>query len=224
MNTGKSNIIQYVILTFIGLMTLLQADEEINITSFPANPNYLPILDGDTSPRVEDGTDFGSVAVTGGSVTRTFRIKNNGNEDLLILSHNNDDSPHFSITNLPKSTEPIGPGEDETFFITFNPTTDGQHSTTITIINSDANESLYDFVVTGLGLGNPEIAVEGKHHTIGTYANIEYQQTDINLPEGTLFTSAQIGSSETNNFRIINTGDGTLTYSVDDGDSPHFSF
>lgn len=203
------------------------ANPEINITNFPANPTYLPILDGDDTPRVEDGTDFGSAAVAGGSVTKTFRIKNNGDENLIIVSHNDGGSPHFAISGLPLSTQPIAPGDEDTFFITFDPTTNGQHTTTITIINNDNDpgdtEFSYEFDVTGLGVGNPEIVVEGKHHTLGSYSGIEYQQTDINLQEGTLYTSVAVGGSETNDFRVRNIGDGTLTYTIDDGGSPHFS-
>ena len=228
MKTGKLNIIGYVMLAFVGFLTTLQANPEINITNFPANPNFIPILDGHDTPRALDGTDFGSAAVTGGVITKTFRIRNNGDENLIILNGNDGDSDHFTITGLPSPVNPIAPGDDDTFFITFNPTTDGQHTTTITIVNNDDDpgdtESLYEFDVTGEGLGNPEIVVEGRHHTLANYNNIEYQQTDIGLPEGTLFTSAQVGSTETNNFRIRNTGDGTLTYTVSDGGSPHFRF
>ena len=216
-----------IVLALLCFAGVALANPEINITNFPANPTYLPILDGDTTPRLEDGTDFGSAAVSGGVVTRTFRIKNNGDQNLIIASHDAGGSPHFSLSSVPTSVEPIAPGGEDLFFVTFDPTTDGQHTTTIRIINNDNDpgdtEFSYEFDVTGLALGNPEIVVEGKHHTLGSFSGIEYQQTDINLPEGTLFTSVNVGGSETNNFRVRNIGDGTLTYSIDDGGSPHFS-
>ena len=43
--------------------------------------NGLVIEDGDTDPRVDDGTDFGTVALNA-TATRTFTIRNDGTQAL----------------------------------------------------------------------------------------------------------------------------------------------
>ena len=44
--------------------------------------NGQPIADGDATPDVADGTDFGSAQTNGGTVTRSFTVSNLGNAPL----------------------------------------------------------------------------------------------------------------------------------------------
>ncbi|MCL5282290.1 MAG: right-handed parallel beta-helix repeat-containing protein, partial [Planctomycetes bacterium] len=44
----------------------------------------LSIVDGDTSPSLTDGTDFGKVAVGGTAITRTFTVRNDGAATLTL--------------------------------------------------------------------------------------------------------------------------------------------
>ncbi|MHB9138486.1 MAG: pre-peptidase C-terminal domain-containing protein, partial [Victivallaceae bacterium] len=114
------------------------------------------IADGNTSPATSDGTDFGNITVSGGTVTQEFTIKNAGGmalnltgNPIISLSNTTD----FTISKYPEAT--VNAGGSTTFNITFDPVSNGLKTGTITISSSDADEGVYDFAIHGMGL-NPD--------------------------------------------------------------------
>ena len=90
---------------------------EIAVSGFPnLISDGISIFTGDTTPRLEDGTDFGVGDVHLGAVTHTFRIRNSGSTALTVAASEN--SPHFSLSSTVTS---IPPGGIDDFNISFDP-------------------------------------------------------------------------------------------------------
>lgn len=113
-----------------------------------ANPT---IPSGDTTPSGTDNTLFAAQNI-GDSQTKTFRIQNVGLANLSVSS--------ISLVGgnpgdfLLSATGPynIAPGNFVNFNITFQPTAAGVRTTTVTIVNNDADENPYTFLIQGTGL------------------------------------------------------------------------
>lgn len=145
----------------------------------------LGILNGDQTPSVHDGTEFGRVAVGSGFV-RTYKITNSRlhpeilNDpvvvrDVTISGDNPEDfavvAPRRSLI-VPTSDMPelivIDNGTTYTvpkggnIRILFNPTTAGTRSAVVTVYTNDREqESVYSFKVQGTGVtGSPNPAKE----------------------------------------------------------------
>ena len=141
MNTTLPYIILTSLLSFYHYTSFGQ--EEINVVG-----NIQSIIDGDISPSLTDRTDF-DFALLGGSKTNTYTIENTGSSSLTI--NNITGSGDFSITGALTPSSPIPAGSSATFTVTYTPTTVGLSSGTITIDNSDLDESIYDFALQGTG-------------------------------------------------------------------------
>ncbi len=117
----------------------------------------MSILNGDATPSTADDTDFGDLLVMGSDM-HTFTIENTGTGDLNILGILLNSTPHFSISGI---TTPltIASGGSTTFNVTFNPQSAGLQVASITINNTDSDESQYVFVVQGTG-GLPGAALD----------------------------------------------------------------
>jgi len=124
---------------------------EINIQG-----NAVDIIDGDTTPSLTDDTDFGNVDVASGTKVNTFTIQNQGvslsinltgSSPFVAISGAN--AADFSVTAIPAST--IAASSSTTFNITFNPSTIGLKTATLTIANNDSNENPYNFNIQGTG-------------------------------------------------------------------------
>ena len=138
---------------------------EINIQG-----NGASIADGDTTPNVADDTNFGTADITSGSVVNTFTIQNIGTLGLNLtgtgptyIAISGADAADFSVTANP--TTPIAASGSTTFNITFNPSTCGIKTATLTIANDDSDENPYNFDIQGEGTlatsGSQDINVRG---------------------------------------------------------------
>ncbi len=113
--------------------------------------NNVAIADGDTTPDIADGTDFGATYEDGSTVVRGFTISNTGTATLLLTG-----SPaiavsgDFSVTQEPATA--IAAGESTTFEITFDPSSAGAKNATVIIESDDSTLSSFDFAVAGEGL------------------------------------------------------------------------
>ena len=97
------------------------------------------------------GTYAAGSIVSGNSGSAvTFTIENLGSANLTYSSITNSNTTDFTL-DLTSTTSPIAASGTTTFTVTFNPTTAGAKSTTITINNNDADEGTYTFTVTGTG-------------------------------------------------------------------------
>jgi hypothetical protein len=122
--------------------------------------NATEIVDGDTTPDTTDDTDFGDVDYNSGDATHTFTIKNTGNVNLELTDASpyitmTGDTGDFSLTANP--TTPIAANGSTTFDITFDPTTYGTRTVTISIANNDSDENPYTFDIQGNGTSTDEV-------------------------------------------------------------------
>ena len=105
-----------------------------------------------------NNTDFGGVCVTGGTVSKTYTIKNAGNTNLTLSGSplavlGGADAGQFSITTQP--TSPITAAGSVTFTVQFDPSSAGVKNATITLTNNDATNSPYVINIKGTGNANP---------------------------------------------------------------------
>jgi len=102
----------------------------------------------DDAPTNSKGTIFQLVdAVT---VTRTFSIKNEGNEVLLLHNlpnHVTVDHGQFSISDQPDTA--LDPGESTTFSLTFTAGAESFVLATVSVWNSDNDQDPFTFMVQG---------------------------------------------------------------------------
>ncbi|MFZ5516844.1 MAG: choice-of-anchor D domain-containing protein [Candidatus Zhuqueibacterota bacterium] len=140
--------------------------------------NYISIANGDTTPSATDSTSFGSAAVDGGTINRTFRIFNTGNERLYLGDRDSNmelagftmNSPSgralillkgpqgydFEVTAQPENFY-INPGDSLSFTIQFNPSDGGTRSTYVYVRNNDSDESDFNFEIEGVGITVPTV-------------------------------------------------------------------
>jgi len=127
-----------------------------NTTSINMNVKGGTVLiaDGDITPSTNDFTDFGSTNVSS-PITRTFTVENTGTLSLnltgtpkVVLTGSTD----FSVTTQPSS--PIVSSGTTTFIVTFNPTSIGSKTASISIANNDAGagKNPYTFDIKGMGI------------------------------------------------------------------------
>ncbi len=145
---------------FEGRLLETNNDNNIHRTKFTISGGFAPEIDvrgnaisiphNDATPGSADGTDFGVVSIAQGQVTRTFTIANTGTGSLTLpavpkvtLAGSGD----FSVTAQPGS--PVAANGSTTFQITFDPSAVGTRTATVTILNNDANEGSYQFVIRG---------------------------------------------------------------------------
>ncbi len=126
--------------------------------------NGLRIASGDVTPMVVDGTSFGMVAIAGGSVARTFTIRNSG-ADPLTLGSVGVTGAGFSVTAQPASS--VAASGMTSFVVTFAPTVAGAVAGTVGFATNDADEASYSFAVSGLALSPIESWRLTHFNTIG---------------------------------------------------------
>tara|TARA_R110000868_G_scaffold13892_1_gene64601 strand:+ start:47162 stop:54469 length:7308 start_codon:yes stop_codon:yes gene_type:complete len=184
---------------------------EVNMTGLG-----LTILDGDTTPSVDDGTNFGS-SNTGAAVAQIFVIENTGTSDLTLsvapIETAGDvtgtttvdvfGSGDFSIISQPSTT--IAAGASSSFTVLFLPSATGSISAKIAFGTDDPDEHRYEFSVSGTGT-TPEIDITGESTSITS------GDATPDAADGTLFTSVGVASgSDAQTFTITNSGTGPLT-------------
>ncbi|MCD6365514.1 MAG: choice-of-anchor D domain-containing protein [Planctomycetes bacterium] len=160
----------------------------------------LSIGDGDTTPRLEDHTDFGPLDVDSQVVIRTFRVYNTGTEVLNLTggprvqisgAHAGD----FTVVAQPYAPVAAG-GGTASFQIKFDPSAVGLRTVTVSIPNDDSDENPYDFVIQGIGLETPwpdPSTWEMAPHSTGM-TTIEMEATTGNDPNGVeYYFECQVG-------------------------------
>ncbi|WP_179348944.1 choice-of-anchor D domain-containing protein [Winogradskyella pacifica] len=139
--------------------------DDLNWTCYSAIPepeieilgNSTEIADGDTTPNTADDTDFGNVAVAGGTNANVFTIYNTGTADLDITSIASSNATEYAVSGTTLGI--INPGNFVTFTVTFDPNTIGPRTSTITVISDDANEATYTFDITGNGTNSNQSTI-----------------------------------------------------------------
>jgi hypothetical protein len=128
----------------------------------------VSIPDGDATPSATDDTDFGTVAVAGGTNANTFTITNSGSATLNLTGTSSPvaliptdtstplvtiggtNAADFTLTS-DASTPVLSGGGTTTFTITFDPSAAGVRTATISIANDDPDENPYNFAIQGEG-------------------------------------------------------------------------
>tara|TARA_B100000941_G_C28501320_1_gene554424 strand:+ start:1164 stop:2594 length:1431 start_codon:yes stop_codon:yes gene_type:complete len=180
--------------------------------------NDLLIPDGATSPLVSNNTDFGTVGLESPGRTRTFSIRNDGDQTLRIgvVSVTGINSDQFTIDRAPATFIP--PGEESSLNVSYNPNREGTHRVSILITSNDPSPTkrTYSFTLRGTGVSQqPSITVTGNGLEI-------ISGDDSPSPDNhTLFPDTDLQSISTRIFTIANTGDSTLTISSVDILGPH---
>jgi len=174
--TSPAGITQW----FDGTSSSSPAPEVTGITISSASPeiaiygNSVEITDGNTATSFGNYTNFGSVNVSSGTVTRTFTIKNAGLSALSITGATIT-TGDFTITQ--PLTNSIGASGETTFTVTFNPSATGNRTATVTVTNNDADEGTYDFSISGYGYNPTDLVVSGI--TTPTAANGVYTHQGV---------------------------------------------
>ncbi len=121
--------------------------------------NGTEISSGDSTPSPTDDTDFGNLDQTVSTLTRSFTIQNTGN-GVLTLGANAvslTGSGDFTISIQPPTS--IAASGSTTFSLTFDPSSLGARTATVSIANNDADEAPYTFAVSGTGVDGGNITL-----------------------------------------------------------------
>lgn len=155
--------------------------------------------------------DFGHVLLANYSTPVVFTIENTGAGDLFIYSIGfvSEDTDQFHLTVSPLSL--VSGGASTTFSLAFGPTSVGYKSTIISIESNDPDETPYEFTVEGYGDSQlvPDISVP-KVEPAGSYD----------------FSKKKVGDTQTEEFKIKNTGTGDLmitSVSLNSGNTSQFT-
>ncbi len=116
------------------------------------------IPEGSPAPISSSPLFFGFADVAGGSITKTYTIKNTGTADLNltgapIIEIGGTHASDFSVGAPP--TTPIPSGGSSTFTIVFDPSASDIRQASIRIASNDSNVPLYIFGIAGFGGVDP---------------------------------------------------------------------
>lgn len=166
--------------------------------------NSTEIVDGDTTPSSTDGTNFGSIKQGGNPAIRTFVVRNAGLKPLTL------GTPvvpaGFKIGNDALAPS-IPAGGSDSFSVQLLTTTAGSKAGQITFSNNDANETPYNFAISGSVIAAPEIDVRGIN-------GLAIADGDLypSLTDGTNFGTVSRGvPSPVKTYMVRNTGSKPLT-------------
>lgn len=119
--------------------------------------NGISIPDGAMLPGTVNNTDFGSTCVAS-QVVKTFTILNTGSAPLSVssISLSGSNAASFSVGILSPAS-PVASGSLAVFSLSFMPSSAGVKTATVNISNSDCDEGLYDFAITGTANAIPTV-------------------------------------------------------------------
>ena len=171
--------------------------EEINVTGLG-----VTIADGDATPSAADDTLFAATPLTGSTLSHTFTIQNVGTGTLALngsprVQVSGTDAADFTVTTQPTAT--VAGGGSTTFTVRFDPSALGVRNAILSIINSDSNETPYDFAIQGSAI-EPEMDVKGNGVSIAD------GDSTPSVTDGTDYGPLTIGDTLSRNFIIYNTG------------------
>ncbi|MCL4253432.1 MAG: choice-of-anchor D domain-containing protein, partial [Anaerolineae bacterium] len=176
----------------------------------------VDIANGDVTPSVTDGTDFGTTTV-GNPVTNTFIIENVGTG---VLNLPGAIIPTGFTAVAPLPTSPLNPTQTTNLNIECTAAAPGTYSGLIQLGSNDPDENPYTFTITcQVNALVPEINVQGNATTIVNGDNTPDTTDDTD------FGATTVGTALTNTFTIQNIGSQTLniTGAVTVVDTTNFS-
>lgn len=170
------------------------------------------IPNGDIAPNAVKTTDFGTTAITGGQVTRTFVVTNFGTQPLQLsglptVQLGGPQSFDFSIVSFAPAV--VAPGTNTTFAVRFDPSGPGTRLATVRLTNNDADESPFTFNIVGFG-GTSGGTVDIDLSSLGGVP-IPNGDNTPSLGETTDYGDVTVGGAAVQTFVITNFGSGPLT-------------
>jgi uncharacterized delta-60 repeat protein len=115
--------------------------------------NGNSIADGDTTPSASDGTDFGFVVQGDVAISRTFTVRNDGSEALMLGAV----MVPTGYTLTEGLSASLAPGESDTFTVRLDTATPGTKADDISFTTNDPDENPFNFRITGRVLGPGEL-------------------------------------------------------------------
>ncbi|MFN7804166.1 MAG: proprotein convertase P-domain-containing protein, partial [Planctomycetaceae bacterium] len=153
--------------------------------------------------------NLGSLRV-GNSVTRTFRLRNEGTSPLSLSNLSIAGGADFSISSgLGSST--LAVGETTTFTVQFAPTVGGAQSAVVTLLSNDADEGTYSI---NLNATATTVSITGR--LFEDWNGNQSQETyDPNLAGRTVFVDANNNGVLDTSVRTVSSG--TINLAIPDG-------
>jgi len=188
----------------------------INYPEIDLQGNATSIASGDVTPSASDWTDFGT------NVTRTFTIRNIGSALLTLgtVIISGVDASDFTVTT--ETSGSVAIGSSTSFVITFNPSSVGLKTATVSIDTNDNDENPYTFDIQGTGVAQ-EIDIQGNAISINNGDNSPSVSdwTDFSTVAGTrTFTIRNTGNITLNIGSITFTGTNASEFTVTTPPSP----
>jgi len=158
--------------SFSGDVTIITNDFDEGTFNFPIAGDVLAsgeitvlyggsaITDGDSTP-----IDFGTFDVNDPTVEHVFTVQNDGGDNLSLGTIT---APSGYILTQPAETL-LAPGASTTFTLQLNSAVMGVHAGQVTLVNSDQDESPFNFALTGT-VNGPDLIVNGVNYAPGRYA------------------------------------------------------
>lgn len=167
----------------------------------------ITIEDGDDTPSGTDSTDFGSEDIITGLAVRTFYVHNTGSgtlnlTDVPLVQITGTNAGDFIVSQQPSGST-VTSGDSLQFQVSFDPTTTGIRTASITISNDDSDENPYSFSIQGLGTST----IDEEMEVLGNGEIIEHGDTTPRSADFTDMGTAEIsGIPTTSTFVIRNVG------------------
>ncbi|KPA10899.1 hypothetical protein MHK_008903 [Candidatus Magnetomorum sp. HK-1] len=170
----------------------------------------VSIADGDAIPATSNNTDFGSVAVVGGTKSNIFTITNSGDETLNLTN-----TPRVTISGVnaenytltADAASSVTSGGTTSFVITFDPSEAGLLTATVIIANDDADENPYNFNIQGTG--------DNTFPEVRSISRVENSPTNADIVRFILAFTEPVNNVDINDFTLTKTGNplpsGTIT-------------
>ncbi|MBT7844996.1 MAG: choice-of-anchor D domain-containing protein, partial [Lentisphaerae bacterium] len=122
-----------------------------------------PIGNGSVTATLADLTDFGRARVDGDTVVNSFVIANLGDANLILASASavsaaGAHASEFTVSVQPES--PVGPTEQTSFTIAFNPIAPGLRTAEVVITTNDSADSAFIFAIQGTAVANTHTYVD----------------------------------------------------------------
>ncbi|GAB5519163.1 MAG: hypothetical protein RhofKO_14140 [Rhodothermales bacterium] len=194
-----------------GLSSTVALYEQLSI-KIAVTGNGTTISDGDTTPDASDHTDFGTVRVSSGLVSRTFTVQNLGGLLLTLgtdaVSLSGTHAADFSVTAQPATT--VAAGGSTTFTVQFDPSGTGTRSATVSVAN-DSDGAPYTFAIQGTGT-QPSVQVTATDGNTTVSETGTTDQLSVVLSEAP--TANVVLTVTTSDTGEATAGPGTLTFTT----------
>ena len=158
----------------------------IRASSIAPSTNWGRLTNGDSTPSVDEGTDFESSIIGAPPVLRSFPISNAGPGEMIIESVSFSPTGQFRTTPDVSFPVTIPAGSQFSLPIIFQPTSLGEQNATVSIQHNDPNQNPFTFAVRGTGISRRLVVGENT-------SQLASGDTTPSELDGTRFNSIMVG-------------------------------